>query len=368
MLVGMNPYVIEEIALPTAPGSPGWDDFVGVVAVRNAAEVAGYGTPEVQDPPEEMLIAWNDPEEPTRLLVVRADGAIVAYGRFVTKTGEDADTCWLDARVLPDYQRQGIGRMLAERLEGIARNAGMVRAILYGVSAPGPGERLIPGTGVGSVPRDNREVRFLLARGWTLEQVERASRLALPVDPEELATRLIDAATASGPDYRVHEWIVPTPERWREDLALLYTRMSTDAPQGALDEPEDPWTLERLDERERTTSEGPVQLLTVAVEHVPTGRLAGFTQLNVPRQPGSVVTQWDTIVLKEHRGHGLGMLIKLANFDHLQRVSPGHPSILTWNAEENRPMLDVNEAVGFVPIGYEGAWKLLLRGVPDSAG
>src|SRR5688572_16645504 len=72
MLVGMNLYVIEETALPTAPGSPGWDDFVGVVAVRNAAEVAGYGTPEVQDPPEEMLIAWNDPQEPKRLFVVRA--------------------------------------------------------------------------------------------------------------------------------------------------------------------------------------------------------------------------------------------------------------------------------------------------------
>ncbi len=93
---------------------------------------------------------------------------------------------------------------------------------------------------------------------------------------------------------------------------------------------------------------------------MPTGRLVGFTELKAPHDPTAAASQWDTIVLREHRGHRLGMLLKLANFDQLQRVSPGHPSIVTWNAEENRPMLDVNEAVGFTPIGYEGAWKKLL--------
>ena len=61
-------------------------------------------------------------------------------------------------------------------------------------------------------------------------------------------------------------------------------------------------------------------------------------------------------MLREHRGHRLGMLLKIANLQLLQEAAPGHPSVLTWNAEENRPMLGVNEAVGFVPIGYEGAW------------
>ena len=39
----------------------------------------------------------------------------------------------------------------------------------------------------GSVPAGNREVRFLLARGWRLEQIARASRFALPADAADVA-------------------------------------------------------------------------------------------------------------------------------------------------------------------------------------
>ncbi len=102
---------------------------------------------------------------------------------------------------------------------------------------------------------------------------------------------------------------------------------------------------------------GPRTLLTAVAEHVPTGTLAGFTQLGAPADLTRPVTQEDTLVLREHRGHRLGMLLKVANLQFLEQVAPGHPCVLTWNAEENRAMLDVNEAVGFVPIGYEGAWR-----------
>jgi hypothetical protein len=61
--------------------------------------------------------------------------------------------------------------------------------------------------------------------------------------------------------------------------------------------------------------------------------------------------------MREHRGHRLGMLLKIANIAHLDERYPGHPSITTFNAEENRHMLDVNESVGFEPFAYEGAWQ-----------
>ena len=62
-------------------------------------------------------------------------------------------------------------------------------------------------------------------------------------------------------------------------------------------------------------------------------------------------------MLREHRGHRLGWLLKVATTDLLLAERPGHPAVITYNAEENRPMLDVNEAVGFVPLEHEGVWS-----------
>jgi hypothetical protein len=67
--------------------------------------------------------------------------------------------------------------------------------------------------------------------------------------------------------------------------------------------------------------------------------------------------QYATLVRREFRGHRLGMLVKIANLAQLERVDPGHPSILTFNAEENRHMLDVNEALGFRAFGSAGCWR-----------
>ncbi|MBN9141285.1 MAG: GNAT family N-acetyltransferase [Micrococcales bacterium] len=356
----MSGFDVEELPVPEERAGAAWADFVATVEVRNVCEELGYGTPDVRVTPERLLGWFQDPHSPHRLFGVRVDGLIVARGLYEHLADDDTGACWVDARVLPAYRGRGIGSAVMRHVESLARAEDRTHAIVYIVSADGPGPRLEPPTGSGSLPADNPEVRFLLGRGYRLEQVVRGSRLALPLDPGELDRRLAEARVRTGEAYRIRTWAGATPEPFRDDMAVLMTRMSTDAPQGALEEPEDVWTADRVAEHEeRSTADGTV-LLTAVAESLADGRLAGFTQLAVPPTASAPVDQRDTLVLREHRGHALGMLLKLENLARLARTHPGYPSITTWNADENRHMLAVNEELGFTPMGYEGAWRLDL--------
>jgi hypothetical protein len=70
--------------------------------------------------------------------------------------------------------------------------------------------------------------------------------------------------------------------------------------------------------------------------------------------------QWDTIVSREHRGHRLGLLVKLANLRLLREVSPKTRYLNTWNADDNAPMVAVNDALGYRPVEVTQEWQLEL--------
>jgi GNAT superfamily N-acetyltransferase len=280
---------------------------------------------------------------------------MVGSARYETEPGDDPHTAWMMVNVLPGVRRRGIGTALSAKLQGVAATDGIRKAIVYTVSGFGQGEQLSAPTGFGSVALGNPEVRFLLRGGYRLEQVVRASRLPLPASSVE--SLLAESRAAAGPEFALHTWVDRTPKKWRREMAAMHQTMSTEEPSAGLEEPEDVWTVRRLDETEKRLAGGPRRFLVTAVEHEPTGTLAGFTTLSVPTELDRPVSQEDTLVLPAYRGHRLGMLMKSANLDELQKRMPGRPCVITFNAEENRHMLDVNEHLGFVPIGYEGAWR-----------
>lgn len=357
----MSKFTIDRLFVPRSLDDADAHDFIEMARVRNAVEEHGYGTAEVAFSAAELLPFWQNSEfEPKQGFIARVDGEVVARAVYEYQPVEDSDTAWLSVQVLPAFRGIGIGTALADEVERAAASDGRSKFIVYTVSRDAAGERIAAPTGFGSVPASNPEVRFLLGRGYALEQVERGSRLPLPVDQKVLDHLLAEATTKAGSDYVVHTWVDSTPEQWLEDVALLLTRMGTDAPSAGLEEPEDVYTVERVRDADQRMLLSPRTALTAAVEHVPSGRLVGFTVLSAPSEPDRAVAQEDTLVLREHRGHNLGMLLKVANIINLQQQRPELPSITTFNAEENRHMLSVNEAVGFVPMGYEGAWKKVL--------
>ncbi|MNW53221.1 hypothetical protein D3C74_307740 [compost metagenome] len=96
--------------------------------------------------------------------------------------------------------------------------------------------------------------------------------------------------------------------------------------------------------------------MTVA-EHVPTGTLAAFSVFAYPKDRTAFAFQEDTLVLREHRGHRLGMLVKVVNLDELAVRRPATERIHTWNAEENDHMLAINIDLGFTPAGGYAGWQ-----------
>jgi GNAT superfamily N-acetyltransferase len=295
-----------------------------------------------------------------RILLARAEDRIVGFGMMVWAIDTDSKVVWGEIEVSAEWRGRGIGTRLLDEIESFTREQGrtIVQGGVYHRSVDGP--RLESPTGFGSLPRDEQAVRFLLGHGYSLEQVYRYSTLTLPVD-RAVIDPLYDAAVAkAGPDYRVVTWTHRVPEQWLDSIATIFMRMATDAPAGNLEIDEEVWDADRVRKNDdKRLASGRVQL-AAAVEHVPSGTLVAFNGVSLAEDRTRPVHQGITLVLKEHRGNRLGTIVKIANIRQLESFNPAAPFILTDNAEENRPMLDVNEAVGFKATAYEGVWKKIL--------
>lgn len=354
----MHDVTIEQLAIPATLDAPGGAEFIEMTRVRNEIEADTFGSGDLAYEPAELLPFWQDAYRPQLLWVARVNARIVARAVYEAPVEEGSREAWLAVEVLPEFRRRGIGGALYDELVAQARADGRHVLQAEALGSPGFTNPLASPTGFGAVDADAASTRFLQRRGFRLEQVERASRLALPA--EGLPARIAQTRAAAGDDYRVETWEGRTPPHWLDDLAVVHQRMSTDAPSAGLDLTEEAWDGERVRNEDDLRERSPRRVVTAVAIHTPSGRLVGFTELSVPPELGRPVDQNDTLVLREHRGHRLGMLLKLENLDYLERMHPGHPAVITFNAEENRPMLDVNEAIGFVPVAYSGVWKLEL--------
>lgn len=350
--------VIEEATIPTTLDGPTGRTFREMVEVRNAIEAEAVGSDEFSPTAEELLPAWlNTIDEPKRLLLARADGRVVGRGILELPPEEGSTTAFVSVEVLPDYREAGIGTALLARIEEGANEA--ARSVLKAFVTHGPfrgGTALRPPTGFGEISAEAPEVRFARGRGYRLEQIERMSRLEIGDALPLLETAVADASErASG--YAVTTTAGAVPESWLDDMAMLQQRMSTDAPVAGLDLDEEVWDTARVRRMEADREAGGRTVLTTVARHEDSGRLVAFTELLLPADPRRPVVQESTLVLREHRGHRLGMLVKAVNLLALHDASPQSRIVTTFNAEENRPMLDVNEALGFRPVGAEGGWR-----------
>lgn len=369
-------------SVPVADATALHDVFAGVARVNAANNLALLGHTDLVDAPEASCAAFLDRGDADKLLLVALDAPVadaggpglpevtgtgaarvLGYAEASLPTGDNLDLAEVFVEVHPDAARAGLGTVLATALEEEVRARGRHTLMSWTAhrdeAGPGSAGALVAPTGVGALRREDPVTRFALSRGYALEQTERHSQLDVPVAEEVLAPLRERAVAASG-GYEVLTWVGRTPEEHVQQMARLRQRMSVDVPMGALALEEEAWDAERVrrgDERAART--GRTVLVAVA-RHLASGDLVAYSVLICPRENPVVAWQGDTLVHGEHRGHRLGMLVKVANLEALAAARPSTQRVHTWNAGENQWMLAINVALGFGRVATEGAWQKRL--------
>ncbi len=288
----------------------------------------------------------RDPAELVRLLLVRdADGAPVGAGRVELPLRDNTHLVYAEAHVHPDARRRGAGRALLEAALAQTREAGRT---LFTADLDEPPH--LVGASAGRA--------FLQAAGLSCGLREVRRDLALPVAPGHLDT-LERSARDRSTGYRVLTWRDRCPDDLVEARADLGRVMSVDAPVGDLGWQEEAWDAARLRERERLLAEQGRGSIVAAALHG--SELVAFTELVVRPLLPERAEQWETLVLAAHRGHRLGLLVKVAALRRLAVEQPRVRAVSTTNADTNRWMIAVNEALGFVPNGEVTSWQRALR-------
>ncbi|WP_332643580.1 GNAT family N-acetyltransferase [Aeromicrobium sp.] len=355
----MTDVVIDELILPDSLDGPGGDEFRELIEMRNEVEFDTLGTDAIAVTPEAIFPHFiSTPQKTRRHFVVRDEGRVIARALFAWMTAENAPAASLMADVLPAYRGRGIGTALFDMQEKLAAELGrrVLHASVIHTTNQG-GERIASSTGFGDLPAADPGVKFLLSRGYQLEQVVRISSFDLTDAGKSLERHRRAAQHKAGDDYRVVSWIGRTPEKWLEQRAALATAMSTDEPSGGLETIVDEWDADRVRQHDDRQEGSGRTLFVSAAEHVPTGTLVAYSELGRLEGANQPAVQEDTLVVRAHRGHRLGMLLKAANAQFMLEAAPDTPLITTFNAEENEPMLRVNIEMGFTPIGAEGEWQ-----------
>ena len=266
----------------------------------------------------------------------------------------------LSIAVRPDRRGEGIGSALHAAALELARGLGRTTFQSWTWERPHPPDgvaELQAETGSGVVDATSRQARFLTRHGYVLGQVESISRLQLPERKAlSLQRRTALASTPAGYEVLTHHG--RTPEELLDDVAMLSHAMAADVPTGAMDLEDEAWDAGRVrdsDDQWELANRDQVQTF---VRHLRSGHLVGFTRLFLDRSHPEVAAQWETLVVGAHRGHGLGMLMKVVNHAAAAAVWPEVSRLITGNASENSHMLSINTALGYRPYAASGFWEL----------
>jgi GNAT superfamily N-acetyltransferase len=267
-----------------------------------------------QTMPGETRVCWAAYEGPS--------GSIIGHASALLMD----DMSVFEMAVHPKARRQGIGSALLLAAARRADDAG------------------IPSIGV-EVPGDTPALPFYESHAfrWAFGEM----RSLLDVSTVDWF-RLGEMARGVGSGYRVEYHPGGPPESMFAAYARAKESTRADL-EYDLDLRPSSYNPERLRQSLKTLHDRGLKPYIVLAVHEPTESVAGLTEVVVPRQRPSRADQYDTIVVPEHRGYGIGRAIKARMLFELRAAEPNVLEVQTWHAVENEPLLKVNAELGFQP-------------------
>ncbi|GAA0961107.1 GNAT family N-acetyltransferase [Virgisporangium aurantiacum] len=248
---------------------------------------------------------------------------------------------------LPRWDNRHIG-LIGVTVDPLSRGTGLGRALYE--------------AGVERARADNRTtilsetydypagVGFLTAMGLS----PAAENIMRRQDPAELDwTRLdglYEAAERKATAYDLVRVAGLTPADQLDAVAVM-TAAINDSPMDGLDVEDDVYTPERVHRFETAQLARGRRIYRLMARHRDTGELAGHTMVGVDRERPWLGFQFDTSVVRAHRGNRLGLLLKIGMLRWLAVEEPQLRSVDTGNAASNSYMISINDAIGYKVIG-----------------
>jgi RimJ/RimL family protein N-acetyltransferase len=274
---------------------------------------------------------WDGEPPTTYVGRTTPDGPIVGLVAVDLPARDNTHLGWLGIDVHPDHRRRGHGTELLAFGTDVARQAG--RRVLGIDGWDTAGSRA-----------------FAERHGFERKSAEVNRRQLLAELDWTVLDKLYDEALRAAGDYRLLRITDAVPDGLLDDVVRM-TAAINDAPTDDLDIEDEVFSPERIRAFEQAMAGWDRTLYRVVAQHKESGELGGHSLVGVERDRPDVGWQLDTAVVRAHRGHRLGLLVKIDLLRWLREAEPKMATIDTWNAESNQHMIAVNEQLAYRIIG-----------------